>query len=53
MCNLYSITKNPDAIRQLFASAKDSAGNYLAKPQNGRSTAMLGRQKSGRRTRRF
>lgn len=27
MCNLYSITKNQDAIRQLFKVQRDSAGN--------------------------
>ena len=27
MCNLYSITKNQDAIRRLFAVTRDSAGN--------------------------
>jgi hypothetical protein len=27
LCNLYSITKNQDAIRRLFRVAHDSAGN--------------------------
>lgn len=32
MCNLYSITKNQDAIRQLFAVVKDSVGNLPSMP---------------------
>ncbi len=27
MCNLYSMTRNPDAIRQLFRIRQDMAGN--------------------------
>jgi len=27
MCNLYSITKNQDAIRRLFKVARDTTGN--------------------------
>lgn len=27
MCNLYSLTKNQAAIRQLFKATRDSAGN--------------------------
>jgi hypothetical protein len=29
MCNLYSMTKNQDAIRRIFRVTKDSAGNDL------------------------
>ena len=32
MCNLYSITKNQDAIRRLFGAAFDSAGNLPSMP---------------------
>jgi putative SOS response-associated peptidase YedK len=32
MCNLYSITKNQDAIRQLFKVQRDSAGNLPSMP---------------------
>ena len=32
MCNLSSITKNQDAIRQLFAVMKDSVGNLPSLP---------------------
>ncbi|MGM4927662.1 SOS response-associated peptidase [Tardiphaga sp. 619_E2_N8_5] len=32
MCNLYSMTKNQAAIRQLFAVTKDSAGNLPSMP---------------------
>ena len=32
LCNLYSITKNQDAIRQLFGVTKDSAGNLAPLP---------------------
>jgi hypothetical protein len=32
MCNLYSITKNQDAIRRLFGVTKDSAGNLPLLP---------------------
>lgn len=32
MCNLYSMTKNQDAIRKLFAVRKDSAGNMPMLP---------------------
>jgi putative SOS response-associated peptidase YedK len=32
MCNLYSLTKNQDAIRRLFGVAKDSAGNLPPLP---------------------
>jgi putative SOS response-associated peptidase YedK len=32
MCNLYSITKNQDAIRQLFRVTADSAGNLGSMP---------------------
>ena len=32
MCNLYSITKNQDAIRRLFGVTKDSAGNLPPLP---------------------
>jgi len=32
MCNLYSLTKSQDAIRRLFAVAKDSAGNMRPLP---------------------
>jgi putative SOS response-associated peptidase YedK len=32
MCNLYSMTRNQDAIRRLFKVAKDSAGNLPASP---------------------
>ncbi len=30
MCNLYSMTRNQDAIRRLFKVTKDSAGNLPA-----------------------
>ncbi len=32
MCNLYSITKNQDAIRRLFGVTRDSAGNLPSMP---------------------
>jgi putative SOS response-associated peptidase YedK len=32
MCNLYSMTRNQDAIRQLFSFDKDSTGNLPAMP---------------------
>ncbi|KAA2235538.1 SOS response-associated peptidase [Salinarimonas soli] len=32
MCNLYSITKGQDAIRQLFAVTRDEAGNLPSMP---------------------
>jgi putative SOS response-associated peptidase YedK len=32
MCNLYSITKNQDAIRQLFKIQRDSTGNLPSMP---------------------
>ena len=32
MCNLYSMTKAQDAIRQLFAVTKDSTGNLPSMP---------------------
>jgi putative SOS response-associated peptidase YedK len=32
MCNLYSITKNQDAIRRLFRVTRDSAGNLSPMP---------------------
>src|ERR1700676_2796935 len=32
MCNLYSITKNQDAIRRLFKVQRDSAGNLPPMP---------------------
>jgi putative SOS response-associated peptidase YedK len=32
MCNLYSITKNQDAVRRLFNVAKDSVGNLASMP---------------------
>lgn len=32
MCNLYSITKNQDAIRQVFRVTADSAGNLGSMP---------------------
>ncbi len=32
MCNLYSMTKNQAAIRQLFAVTKDTAGNLPSMP---------------------
>jgi putative SOS response-associated peptidase YedK len=32
MCNLYSITKNQDAIRRLFKVDRDSAGNLPPMP---------------------
>jgi putative SOS response-associated peptidase YedK len=32
MCNLYSITKNQDAIRRLFRVTRDSAGNLPPMP---------------------
>lgn len=32
MCNLYSITKNQDAMRRLFAITRDSLGNMPPLP---------------------
>lgn len=32
MCNLYSMTRNQDAIRRLFAIDKDSTGNLPSMP---------------------
>jgi putative SOS response-associated peptidase YedK len=32
MCNLYSITKNQDAIRRLFGVTRDSSGNLPSSP---------------------
>lgn len=32
MCNLYSITKNQDAIRRLFAVTRDLTGNLPPMP---------------------
>jgi putative SOS response-associated peptidase YedK len=32
MCNLYSMTKNQAAIRQLFAVTRDSTGNLPSMP---------------------
>lgn len=32
MCNLYSITRSQDAIRQLFAVAHDETGNLPPMP---------------------
>jgi putative SOS response-associated peptidase YedK len=32
MCNLYSMTRNQDAIRRLFKVSKDSAGNLPSFP---------------------
>lgn len=32
MCNLYSMTRNQDAIRQLFGATKDSVGNLPPMP---------------------
>lgn len=33
MCNLYSITRNQDAIRRLFSIVNDTTGNLLAPPR--------------------
>jgi hypothetical protein len=32
MCNLYAITKSPDAIRNLFKALRDTTGNLLPLP---------------------
>jgi hypothetical protein len=49
MCNLYSITKNQAAIRDLFKVARDSAGNLP--PMPGVSASRRSRTSATRRHR--
>lgn len=41
MCNLYSITKNRDAIRRLFRVTQDSSGNLPSMLASFRITKRL------------